>query len=169
MPLIRCTVKLLKEIGVKNTDLINDASISQPLGDWYANLLWINRRKCILFTNEGTLYSFMVYGVMKSDLKNFGQLFLLYFRQNLEYEGFGSEVIEKALKEYDQIGLGRTENRSVLGSMNDYAYQYEFHLREYGNILNLEMLRINHEMNRTPMGAIGYAYGIDKLKVLLGQ
>lgn len=160
---------MLKEIGVKDTDLFDDVPISHPLGDWYANFLRINRRKCTLFTNEATLYSFMVYGVLKSDLKNLGQLFLLYLIQNLEYERFGSGVVEKVLREYDQIGLGRTQNRSVLGSMNDYAYQYEFCLREYGNIFNLEMLRINHKMNRIPMGAIGYAYGIDKLHALLGQ
>ncbi len=39
-------MKLLKEIGVKDIDLISDAPLAHPLGDWYANLLRMGRRKC---------------------------------------------------------------------------------------------------------------------------
>lgn len=169
MPLIRCTAKLFKEIGVKDADLINDAPAESHhhLGAWYANLLRIDRRKCVLFTNEATLYSFMVYGVRKADLDDFGHFFMAYLGLNLEYEGFGDEIIEKVLKEDNQIGFGRTQSRSVLGSMNDLANQYWFYLKGHVDVSDFEMVQINQKINRTPMGPLGYAYGIEKLKAVL--
>lgn len=37
--------------------------------DWYANLLWIDRRKCLLLTHAGTLFPVFAAGVRKRDLQ----------------------------------------------------------------------------------------------------
>ncbi len=67
MTLLHCTAKLLKEL--KNPLLQNsDTPNPEGLGNWYANLLRIDRRKCILFTNEKTFYSFMITKVKKENL-----------------------------------------------------------------------------------------------------
>jgi hypothetical protein len=57
MPLIRCTRKLLTEIGAQ---VASSAELAQPalLGDWFANLknlIRIERRKCVIFASERTL------------------------------------------------------------------------------------------------------------------
>ena len=68
MRLIHCTAKLLKELG--NPPLQSpDEPNPQGLGNWYANLLRIDRKKCILFTNEKTLYSFLIPRVKKGEPK----------------------------------------------------------------------------------------------------
>lgn len=52
--LIHCTQKLLAEIPNNLIDLAAS-------GDgWHANLLRIERRKCVLFTHDATLYSVFV-------------------------------------------------------------------------------------------------------------
>lgn len=35
--------------------------------DWYLNLLWLDRRKCLLLAHAGTLFSVFVAGVRKAD------------------------------------------------------------------------------------------------------
>jgi hypothetical protein len=57
MPLIRRTRKLLTEIGAQ---VASSAELAQPalLGDWFANLIRIERRKCVIFTSERTLLTF---------------------------------------------------------------------------------------------------------------
>jgi hypothetical protein len=48
------------------------AALRQPEpsdDDWYANLLWVERQKCLLFTHAGTLFSVFVAGVRKADLR----------------------------------------------------------------------------------------------------
>ena len=54
MQLIRCTLKLQKEMGFKKSDLREDEPVFSYLGSWHANLIHIDRRKCILFVNDKT-------------------------------------------------------------------------------------------------------------------
>ena len=79
--ILHCTQKLLKELG--NPPLQNPDEPTTGLGNWCANLLTIDRRKCILFTNEKTLYSFLVPKVKKEYLKNIADEFLLNLSLNL--------------------------------------------------------------------------------------
>ena len=37
--------------------------------DWYLNLLWIKRRKCLLLTHSGTLFSVFRAGIRVADLR----------------------------------------------------------------------------------------------------
>jgi hypothetical protein len=40
--------------------------------DWYANLIWIDRRKCLLVVHADTLFSVFVGDVRKPQLSKFG-------------------------------------------------------------------------------------------------
>jgi hypothetical protein len=167
MRIIHCTRKLLKELDVP---LVEPEKISQPtegLGNWYANLLRIERRKCLLFTNEKSLYTFLIPKVLKANLKNIEQEFLINLSYNLQNEGFGLEVINGVRQEYLEIGFAKTVSKSVLGSMNDLAYQYEVHIIGDGGFNNIKILQLNQKINRTPMGALKYKYPIEALKKLL--
>lgn len=163
MPLIHCTQKLLKELDV---ELVDPAGLKPPegLGNWYANLLRIDRRKCLLFTNEKTLYSFLIPAVLKENLRNIGIEFTTHLLLNLRYEGFEAEVIDRVKRECDQIGFSRTASKSVLGSMNDLAYQYKVFIGTGGGIENIRLMELNHKINKTPMSAIAYRYPIEALK-----
>jgi hypothetical protein len=54
---VRCTGKLLNLLGSRSVDLV-DAPADDD--EWYANLLWLDRRKCLLITHAGTLFSLFV-------------------------------------------------------------------------------------------------------------
>jgi hypothetical protein len=86
MQLIHCTKKLLAELGALGSKIPPEVATGL-FGPWHANLLRIERRKCILFTNDHTLYSFLVPGFKKKD--NFHDLFLVNLNDNLAVEGFG--------------------------------------------------------------------------------
>lgn len=131
--LIHCTQKLLKELGVPTTEPARAPAVSEGLGNWYANLLRIERRKCILFTNEKTIYTFLIPAVLKKDLMNIKGLFLSHLSYNLQYEGFGPEVIDRIRQEYQEIGFAKTVSRRVLGFMNDLAHNYDFFIRRPGD------------------------------------
>ncbi|OGW46377.1 MAG: hypothetical protein A2Y66_05380 [Nitrospirae bacterium RBG_13_41_22] len=70
MRIIHCTRKLLKELDVPLVEPDNIPSPTEGLGNWYANLLRIDRRKCLIFTNEKSLYTFLIPKVLKANLKN---------------------------------------------------------------------------------------------------
>lgn len=49
--ILRCTAKMLTLLGVRATAL---PDLPPSADDWYLNLLWIERRKCLLLTHAGT-------------------------------------------------------------------------------------------------------------------
>jgi hypothetical protein len=167
MRIIHCTKKLLKELDVPLVEPDKIPSHPEGLGNWYANLLRIDRRKCIIFTNEKTLYTFLIPKVLKANVKNIEEEFLIHLSYNLESEGFRLEVINKVMLECQQIGFAKTINKSVLASMNDLVHKYEFEIMREGGINNIRMLPINHRINRTPMGALKYESPIEVLKKLI--
>ena len=167
MRIIHCTQKLLKELDVPIIDPDKTPSDSQGLGNWYANLIKIDRKKCLLFTNEKTLYSFLIPHIKKATLKNIVNEFMITLNFNLQYEGFSLEVISKVMEDYEKIGFAKTASRKVLGSMNELAFQYEVLIMGKEGLGNVKILELNHTINRTIMGAIKYKYPIEALKKVL--
>ena len=167
MRILHCTRKLLKELDVP---LVEPDKIPQPtegLGNWYANLLRIDRRKCLIFTNEKSLYTFLIPKVLKANLKDIEQEFLINLSYNLQYEGFGLDVINRVMQEYQEIGFAKTYSRQVLGSMNQLAFEYEVLVEQKEGLENIRILELNKHINRTIMGALKYKYPIEELKNLL--
>jgi hypothetical protein len=149
MRIIHCTKKLLKEL---DAPLVEPDKILQPtegLGNWYANLLKIDRRKCLLFTNEKTLYSFLIPNVLKKNITNIVEEFLVNLSFNLQAEGFGLEVINRVMQEYKGIGFAKTASKKVLGAMNQLAFEYEVFIEEKEGSENIKILEMNRDINRT--------------------
>ncbi len=55
--ILRCTAKMLKLLGARPGDLVPVKHNDQ---DWYANLLWLDGRNCLLLAHAGTLFSVFV-------------------------------------------------------------------------------------------------------------
>ena len=128
MPLIRCTQTLLKELGTPKAELVEKAQDPGLVGDWYANLFRVDRRKCILFTNARTLYAFVVLAVRKDMLRALEEFSCTLLEDNLGAEGFAERTIKLVLDAHRELEIGKTKSKSVLGSMNDYAYRFEYHV-----------------------------------------
>jgi hypothetical protein len=166
MRIIHCTKKLLKELDVPLVEPENIPAPTEGLGNWYANLIGIDRRRCLLFTNEKTLYTFLIPKVLKDNLKNIEDEFLTHLTYNLQNEGFGLEVIS-IQQEYKEIGFAKTSNKRVLGSLDEFAFEYEFMIRREGGIEKVKILEINRQINRTIKVAIRYQRPIEVLKKVL--
>ena len=166
MAIIRCTAKLLKELREKPTD-----EIGQPLSmsSWHANLLWIDRRKCVLFTNDQTLYSLFVPAMKKSQFEIFQGIFRLNLYKSLMSEALSERQIESVFTEHKQIRIAKTNNRSVLGSMNDLAFNVKCRVDMMGGLDNTDLHELNRELNRIPMGALKYRLSIEEFKRRLSE
>ena len=166
MAFIRCTAKLLKELGIKPT---NAPDQPPSLCDWHANLLWLNRKKYVLFTNDQTLYSLLMYWTRTSRSADFLERFKLGLFKSLMSEGLIDAQIEYLLSKHSQITVTKTNSRSVLGSMNDLNFQIKSMIRVSGGLTDADLSEINRHLNRIPMGAIKYKVGIDELKQRLAD
>lgn len=161
MQLIKCTQKLLKELQQKPTKQVPQKS---NLGSWHANIFHIERRKCVLVTNDLTLYTMFIPYLKKADFKAFNTVFGQNLFKNLLYENLSQNEIETALEEYQEIQYAKTDNRSVLGSMNDQKIQLEYLIQSEGGLDKTDIYELNYKLNRIILSAIDYKYPIEILK-----
>lgn len=71
--------------------------------------------------------------------------------------------------ENQEITIAKTNNRSVLWSMNDVAYQIEHRVCALGGLDGLDLRAFNQELNRIPMRVIDYKFSIEALKSKLEE
>ncbi len=169
MNYIHCTQKLLQEIKAPVTDLKDLSPDNSGLGNWYCNLFRFNRRKCLIFTNELTLYTFFIYGVMKNDIESLPELFSKNLALNLKQSRIDDRIIEKILEKYTEIGFCKTANKSVLGSMNDFVRHFTFRLADVRELTESEIFFASYTSNEIPMGALKYRYPVEVLKDLIAE
>ena len=168
MQLIRCTAKLLKEMGLKPKDLQDSESSRSFLGQWHANLIYIDRRKTVLFVNDRTLFNFIVPDMTRSQIRELPEHFRLMLSCVLADQAVPEEVRKRILKEYAEIGFAKSSDRSVMGSSNDIAFHYKYRIVDAGGIHSPQVPRIIRDLNRMPMQAIKYTFPIEELAHLYG-
>jgi|WetSurMetagenome_2_1015567.scaffolds.fasta_scaffold03225_3 hypothetical protein len=164
MAIIRCTNRLLNELGAKPTNVLEQLP---SLYDWHANLLWLNHKKYVLFTNDQTLYSLLMHWRKTPQPVNFLERFRLSLFNSLMSEGLAVAQVEYVMSKHVQVTITKTNSRSVLGSMNDLAFQVKSMIYMSGGLDNTDFSEISRQINRIPMGAIKYKISIDELKRMI--
>lgn len=155
---IRVTAKLAKRI---NEPLITEPSSSTGLlGDWYANLLYIDRQQIILAVSEKTLLPLLI---PAKDAKLFPQRLRESLAESLSTLNIPKEKIEKELAEMSTWTFAKTASRQVLGSMNDFANALTFYV---GSGETLQKLQTR--LGETPCSPIGMSSPIDSTCKLFG-
>ena len=163
MLVLRCTAKLLRELE-SHPASIDGLENAHGINVWFANLLRLDRRKCVLLTNEKTLFSFFVPGLKREQFRKFGEVFAENLAERLTSEGLGPRQALKLLDDCSEVTITKTNSKSTLGSMNDLALQIEYRIKGYGGIENIDLKRLNRDINRVPMGALDYRYAIESLE-----
>lgn len=163
MQLIRCTAKLLREMGLKPEDLCQDVPKFSYLGQWHANLIYIDRRKTLLFVNDRTLFNFIIPDVTRQQVREFPEHFRTMLSCVLAAEDIPENVRMRILTEYEEVDVAKSSDRSVLGSSNDIAFHYKYRTLRAGGARSPRIPQIIRELNRMPLQAIKYKFPIDEL------
>lgn len=153
-------------MGVKKSDLVEEEPRFSYLGPWHANLIYIDGKKCVLFVNNRTLFNFIAPDVSRVQIRELNALFKDGLKNVLAGENLEDAIEERICAEYAEVAYGNANNRSVLGSMNDLASHYKFHILREGGISSPAIPSIISRLNRMPMGAIGHGYPIEALRAM---
>ena len=164
MPVIRCTSKLLADI---DDPPVVAAVAPSPIGDWCGNIFTVERRKCVVFINERTLFVCLAIGVVKSDYRRIAPFFLDLLKRTLSLEGFSKHEIAWVLAQHETITVDRTHDRSVLGSLNNRIANAKCIIEYKGGLAHCDASTLVHLLNETPMGPIGYSNGLEQMKKLV--
>lgn len=162
MVTLRLTHKLQKLLNIDLTEQLEPTTSN--LGDWYANFVPTYSGDLILFVNEKTLLSV---AIPSWESEHFLLLFRLRVGNLLGMIGIQSKVIEHELSHYDHIQFGKTTSRSVLGSMNDIAFQYQGIAEMAEDKADLSLSKAEYQMSQMPCKPIHYRGPSDVVKELL--
>ncbi|WP_255374666.1 hypothetical protein [Cohnella sp. OV330] len=131
----RFTQKLLTDMKVVPQELDDVNS----LFSWHVNILQL-RRKHIIFVNDLSRLCIIMDGIRSSQLGKLQQKFVTEFKGYLKLQGVKNSHIDQYLLESGEIIIGKTTDRSVLGTMKEmtlYCEGVEFdHLMDLSVWLN---------------------------------
>ncbi len=163
MKIFRCTKKLLKEAGIVVPDL--EICPSSWLESWHANLVIIDRSKCLLVTNDESFYTLFIPGLKKSDFKQLKLIINEHLFRSMVYDGLSQTLIEKVLAVGDDLVFSTTNNRSVLGTMNDMKFALEHIVYANGGMKYCKPLEFQHTINSMmPLGPLKYGISLEVFK-----
>jgi hypothetical protein len=149
--ILRCTNKLLAVIGPA---LAAKSALAPDEEDWYANLLWFDRRECLLLTHAATLFSIFEANVSARGLRATGPLVTGLIERELAREGLPSAVF--AGLESQELIIAKTADRSVLGCMNDMAFLCQNAIAGSGGLMRTDLVALNRSLRRNINSARGY-------------
>ena len=158
----RCTQKLRTYLGI--TPVEQPDPPTAILGNWYANLVPTVAGDLIIFVNERTLLTVAV-PVWESD--RLLELFRLRVANLLGMIGLPQHIIDRETGHFDQIQFGKTASRSVLGSMNDFAWHYQSLAEEAEGKADLSLSNAELNLSQMPCGALDYQFPFEVARELL--
>jgi len=161
--ILRCTHRFFKELSLSRLEITNFMGEIHPLDEWYAHIFFICRRKCVMFMNAKTRFSFVAIDVTRQQLKSLEDMFRKGLSKALYEEDYSAETIKMFNDRIGTLQFALTTDRSVLGSMNqfimDFSYMYTREDRKYDDA------ELGRQLRRTPV--IKYGFPDRKMEELL--
>jgi hypothetical protein len=117
MLVLRCTQKLL--VRLKHVGEVRAVESTTRLGDWYGNILRIGRRQHLLFISERSRLPVVL---PIGEAKRLGAVFPDAVCERLAIVGVPAEDIAEERSRMSDLAFGRTRNRSLLGTLNDFSF-----------------------------------------------
>lgn len=164
--ILRCTQKLLVELKTKPT---GEESKEAPFWSWHGNMFHIERRKCVLLTNDKTRFAIFIASLKKQDFESFNFVFGQCLFKYLLYEKFPQKQIETVLMALQNFKYEKTNNRSVIGTMNEQRSQIEFFIEAEGGMIGTDVYKLNSKLNRIILSTTKYKYPIELFKEKLEE
>ena len=85
-------------------------------------------------------------------------------KQTLHHEGFSETSIALAISKIKDMVITKTNNRSVLGIINDNIGHIDFYAYEAGGVENIGLQNLSNQVNHMPLSPLKWKYAIDEYR-----
>jgi hypothetical protein len=154
MTRVYCTKKLEVFIGNVQQTLPDDYN-DIKLSDWNAHLFFVDKRKCFVFVNILTNYSVFIADIVKKDLKNIDEIFMIRLNEQLLQDKVICDFKNAIpLTDCVKISFFKTNNnKKVIGRINDFVSTFKVHCSyKYGHLNEMDIVYENGLINTMPTG-----------------
>jgi hypothetical protein len=122
------------------------------LGDWYANILFARPEQLVVCVSERSLLPVVVTAAPAITLP---LRLVQSLSEVLTYLHVDPIRITSEKREMEAFAFGRTNNRHVLGTLNEFLFQLSCHL---GDNRTMSLLEASLKLARTPCSAVTGAF-----------
>jgi hypothetical protein len=122
------------------------------LGDWFASIIYTRQGHYLIFVSEKSRLPLLL---SAKGLDTLEPRFLITLHDQLIRYGASEKAVDLEISQMHPIHYGKTNNRSVLGTMNDYVYHFR-------HLPPLEQNYTIHDwadsLAEIPCGPLGYGF-----------
>ncbi|GEM_PF-1104822 len=147
--LIGITKKLRDKFKYINVEKIEERP--EEIFCWHTSHFIHHRLTGLHIMNNKTRYSVILYNIKKKDIENIDEVFKTQLKDNLLMDGIDELTIHKYLKDLGEISFVKTNNRSILGQLNDSFYHLQADVEVVGTIMKHDLDYLNSRTNDIPM------------------
>lgn len=148
---IHATRKLLDRTKQTPSDPCPDPDTQ--MGNWYANLV-AGRPQIAIFINEPTLIPVLV---PVAPAKTIAARFVEQMAAVLEALGTPANFVDYETAAMDACNWSTTQNRSVVGSMNDFVFLAQHHRQR--SAVDTDLVALSARLARTPCSPLDKSHG----------
>lgn len=145
-------------MGLAQVDIIDTPLQPSALGEWYAHLFFLARRKCVMFVHAKTYYAFVAYDIKRQAIRRLDEVFRKSLGRRLYEDGFSPDAIKKALAVADTVTYGRATDRHVLSTMNRMVFEFGACMDMYGFVTPQTLKESADFLPQTPHNIRGSDY-----------
>ncbi|MYL49663.1 hypothetical protein GLV98_09195 [Halobacillus litoralis] len=121
MFVIGATKKLQNEID-QPIEEVEEYTDVPEIYQWHANIVTINRRKCLLLMNNATGLNLTLFGLRKQQFQHLDSVIKGSLKQLFQLLGVEKEIVDQMLGAADEIVYTKTKSRKVLGMLNEIKF-----------------------------------------------
>jgi hypothetical protein len=152
MPLFRVTKKLATALKRKLPKAALEPAPEEH--EWFADLFYVERKKCVVWVHRTTLLTFVRPAVVAAELREFHGLFRYEFRTAIASMALPESLIDR-FGIYHPEAYAPTNHRPIVGSMLDNRNMFEVMVECEGGLQRAEVAALNVQLNQSPMSVLG--------------
>jgi hypothetical protein len=156
--ILRCTARAVGLLAGPRADVPHPPESED---DWYANLLWIERRKCVLLMHAGTLFPVFVADVRAAAWRPPGPAVVTAIESALAREQLAAGTF--GVLDPAAVVLAATASRRVLGYLNETAHACRHGVELAGGLDHVDVDELNRRLCRLLHNRDGYLTALDRI------
>ena len=160
------TTKKLEKIISKCIEEKTQTTESE-FGKWNATVVYIAKKKCLVFVNSKSFYTVVIPRFSTKDLDKIHLLFLENLYAQLDYEHFEVDP-EKLVETIGEITFHATDNdRKMIGILNYNSSKIDYLKYDYVAFNNVVIRELTEKLNLTPFKQLGWKIPQEAMKDLI--
>jgi hypothetical protein len=165
--IFHCTKALAAKLPSVSATPLAD---SNPLGSWHAHLHVVDRRQCVMFCHDTTRFVLFEAGLKKEQFHNLGQFHKQLYLASLIAMGVPAATLKRIELAMGPTSFDSKTDRSVLGTLNQSRFEFDFFLDDYSHILEVDPLIAAKWFNHRPLSIRGkYIWADEQMRALLSS